>query len=35
MEKTTILVVDDSPFASKQIQDLVEENGYEIGRAHV
>ena len=30
MEKTTILVVDDSPFASKQIQDLVEENGYEM-----
>ncbi|RKI42976.1 response regulator [bacterium D16-51] len=30
MEKTTILVVDDSPFASKQIQDLVEENGYEV-----
>ena len=34
MEKTTILVVDDSPFASKQIQDLVEENGNEmIGNA--
>ena len=30
MEKTTILVVDDSPFAAKQIQDLVEENGYEV-----
>ena len=30
MEKTTILVVDDSPFASKQIQDLAEENGYEV-----
>lgn len=30
MEKTTILVVDDSPFASKQIKDLVEENGYEV-----
>ena len=30
MEKTTILVVDDSPFASKQIQDLVEENGSEV-----
>lgn len=30
MDKTTILVVDDSPFASKQIKDLVEENGYEV-----
>jgi two-component system chemotaxis response regulator CheY len=30
MAKTTILVVDDSPFASKQIKDLVEENGYEV-----
>ena len=30
MEKKNILVVDDSPFASKQIQDLVEENGYEV-----
>lgn len=30
MEKRTILVVDDSPFASKQIQDIVEENGYEM-----
>ncbi len=30
MEKTTIIVVDDSPFASKQIKDLVEDNGYEI-----
>ncbi len=30
MEKTTIMVVDDSPFASKQIKDLVEENGYEV-----
>lgn len=28
--KTTIMVVDDSPFASKQIKDLVEENGYEV-----
>ena len=25
MDKTTIIVVDDSPFASKQIKDLVEE----------
>lgn len=30
MEKTTIIVVDDSPFASKQIKDIVEENGYEV-----
>lgn len=30
MEKTTIIVVDDSPFASKQIKDLVEDNGYEV-----
>lgn len=30
MGKTTIIVVDDSPFASKQIKDLVEENGYEV-----
>ena len=30
MDKTTILVVDDSPFASKQIKDIVEENGYEV-----
>lgn len=30
MEKTTIMVVDDSPFASKQIKDIVEENGYEV-----
>lgn len=30
MDKTTIIVVDDSPFASKQIKDLVEENGYEV-----
>ena len=30
MDKTTIIVVDDSPFASKQIKDLVEENGYEM-----
>lgn len=30
MDKTTIIVVDDSPFASKQIKDLVEENRYEV-----
>lgn len=30
MEKTTIMVVDDSPFALKQIRDLVEDNGYEV-----
>lgn len=30
MDKTTIIVVDDSPFALKQIKDLVEENGYEV-----
>jgi len=30
MDKTTILVVDDSPFAAKQIEDMVEENGYEV-----
>jgi len=24
------MVVDDSPFASKQIKDIVEENGYEV-----
>lgn len=30
MEKIKIMVVDDSPFAAKQIQDLVEENGYEV-----
>lgn len=30
MKKTTIMVVDDSPFASKQIKDIVEENGYEV-----
>lgn len=30
MEKKTIMVVDDSPFASKQIKDLVEDNGYEV-----
>lgn len=30
MDKTTIIVVDDSPFASKQIKDLVEQNGYEV-----
>lgn len=27
---TTIMVVDDSPFASKQIKDIVEDNGYEL-----
>ncbi len=26
----TIIVVDDSPFASKQIKDIVENNGYEV-----
>lgn len=30
MANTTIVVVDDSPFASKQIKDIVEENGYEV-----
>lgn len=30
MNNTTILVVDDSPFASKQIKDIVEDNGYEV-----
>ena len=30
MDKITLMVVDDSPFASKQIKDLVEENGYEV-----
>lgn len=30
MEKTTLLVVDDSPFASKQIKDTVEGSGYEV-----
>lgn len=30
MANTTIMVVDDSPFASKQIKDVVEENGYEV-----
>lgn len=30
MGKTTLMVVDDSPFAVKQIKDLVEENGYEV-----
>ena len=30
MDKTTINVVDDSPYASKLIKDLVEENGYEV-----
>ena len=27
---TTIMGVDDSPFASKQIKDIVEDNGYEV-----
>ena len=27
---TTIMVVDDSPFASKQIKDIVEDDGYEV-----
>ena len=27
---TTIMVVDESPFASKQIKDIVEDNGYEV-----
>ena len=27
---TTIMVVDDSPFASEQIKDIVEDNGYEV-----
>lgn len=27
---TTIMVVDDSPFASKQIKDIVEDNSYEV-----
>lgn len=30
MSETTIMVVDDSPFASKQIKDIVEENGYKV-----
>ena len=30
MSDITIMVVDDSPFASKQIKDIVEENGYEV-----
>ncbi len=30
MENITIMVVDDSPFASKQIQNIVEEHGYEV-----
>ena len=30
MKKTTIIVVDDSPFTSKQLKDVVEENGYEV-----
>lgn len=29
MKKTTIIVVDDSPFTSKQLKDVDEENGYE------
>lgn len=29
-KKATILVVDDSPFASKQIKDLVEKADYEV-----
>lgn len=28
--KKTILVIDDSPFASQQIKDVVEEHGYEV-----
>ena len=28
--RTTIMVVDDSTFASKQINDIVEDNGYEV-----
>lgn len=27
---TTIMVVDDSPFASKQVKDIVEDNGYDV-----
>ena len=27
---TTLMVVDDSPFASKQIKDIVEDIGYEV-----
>lgn len=30
MGNVRLLVVDDSPFASKQIQGTVEENGYEV-----
>lgn len=30
MELTTIMVVDDSPFVSKQIRDIVEGNGYSV-----
>lgn len=30
METVKIMVVDDSPFASKQIRDIVEEHGYEV-----
>lgn len=30
METKTIIVIDDSPFASKQIKDVVEGNGYEV-----
>lgn len=30
MAQTTILVVDDSPFASKQIKDSVEGKGYQV-----
>lgn len=30
MADTTLLVIDDSPFASKQIKDTVEDSGYEV-----
>lgn len=30
MKNTTILVIDDSPFASKQIKNTVESSGYEV-----
>lgn len=30
MNNIRLMVVDDSPFASKQIQSTVEENGYEV-----
>lgn len=30
MANTTLLVIDDSPFASKQIKDTVEDNGYDV-----